>query len=266
MTVSSKTEKILIITGDGSFGNQLAVALNKDGYDHVTSVQNGTEGLKSIYDTLPHLVLIDITLPGIDGYTVLSKKQAEPLLAKIPVFLLSTQGVPINMRNVPPGSVAEYIMALHADPADIVTKINRQFNHAGLAANMAAGGAQNVAKKKLLWVEDDRLIGTILAKKLLSSGFDLYHSKNGEEALDTLKSVIPDVIVVDLILPGMSGFDILQAVNADARLRAVPKMVLSNLSKPSDIEKARALGAQKFLVKAATSLDQIVSEVRAMCS
>ena len=63
----------------------------------------------------------------------------------------------------------------------------------------------------------------------------------------------------------MSGFDILQGMGSDPRMKAVPKMVLSNLSKSSDIERARVLGANKFLVKASTSLDQIVMEIRQMC-
>lgn len=261
-----KKEKVMIIVGDAAFGDQLSAALKNDGYENVFLVRNGTEGLKSLYDILPHLVLLDVSLQGIDGYQLLAKKQAENLLAKIPVFLLSTQGVPINMRDVPSGSVTEYIMALHADPAEIVTKVDRHFGHeaAGSSGGEAALAAGNGAKRKLLWIEDDKLIGTILSKKFVTSGFDLFHAKNGEEAMEALKTSIPDVIAVDLILPGMSGFDILQTMNQDERLKKIPKMVLSNLSKPADIEKARSLGAQKFLVKAATSLDQIVSEVRAM--
>jgi CheY-like chemotaxis protein len=214
-----------------------------------------------MYDTMPHLILVDIDLPGIDGYSILEKKQAEPLLAKIPVFLMSTQGVPINMRDVPKDSVAEFIIALHADTGDIVEKIDRFFNHEAMSSQATAPDAGG-EKKKLLWVEDDKLIGTILAKKLVSAGFDLFHAKNGEEAMEALKASKPDAIVIDLLLPGMSGFDILQKINTDEVLKKIPCMVLSNLSKPSDIEKARILGAKKFLVKAATSLDQIVEEVR----
>ncbi|MBU6231133.1 MAG: response regulator [Patescibacteria group bacterium] len=262
MASETKKEKILIIEGDGAFGEKLAGALHDDGFEFVSLVKNGVEGLKAIYDFLPHLVLLDVTLPGIDGYEVLSKKQAEPMLSKIAVFLLSIQGTPINMTKVPAGSVAEFFMALHAEPADIVQKVDKYFGHEpGRKGDEHPSGS----KKKLLWVEDDRLIGTILARKLVASGFDLFHAKNGEEALETLKSVKPDAIVVDLILPGMSGFDILQKVGSDESMKSVPKMVLSNLSKPSDIEKARALGAQKFLVKAATSLDQIVQEIKGMC-
>ena len=83
--------------------------------------------------------------------------------------------------------------------------------------------------------------------------------------MQSLKGMTPDAVVLDLVLPGMSGFDILEIVRKEDRLKNVPAMILSNLSKQSDIERAKALGAQKFLVKASVSLDQIVDEVRGLC-
>ena len=80
-----------------------------------------------------------------------------------------------------------------------------------------------------------------------------------------LGRVIPDGIVIDLLMPGIGGFEILQALRADERLKNVPVMILSNLSKPSDIEKAKAFGVRKYLVKAATSLDRVVAEVTDLC-
>lgn len=259
---SPKKEKILVIEGNVSFRQQVVSALKNDGYANVFSFETGESGLKGIYEVLPHLVLLDITLPDIDGYQVLAKKQADSFLAKIPVFLLSAEGVPINMRNIPKDSVAEVIISLHASSADILAKINHYFGHQPATDRVEA--AVKTFKKKLLWVEDDKLVGTILGKKLVSSGFDLLHAKNGEEALNMLARNHPDLIVVDLLLPGMSGFEILQKVNMDENLKNIPRMVLSNLSKSSDIDRARVLGAKKFLVKASTSLDQIVAEIKAL--
>jgi len=258
----TRNEKILVIEANKSFGEDVMAALKAAGYAHVSLKTDGASGLAAIYD-LPHLVLLDISLSDIDGYKVLAKKQSEQLLAKIPVFLLSAEGVPINMRDIPKGSVAEVIISLHASAGDIVEKVDHYFGHEGDAGEDGQGGAGG-AKIKLLWVEDDKLIGTILAKKLMSSGFDLRHAQNGEEALNMIAKEKPDAIVVDLLLPGMSGFEILQKIQGDESLKKVPKMVLSNLSKSSDIDRARSLGAEKFLVKASTSLDQIVAEVKAM--
>ncbi len=91
-------------------------------------------------------------------------------------------------------------------------------------------------------------------------------SEKLQEALEAFKNAIPDVIVLDLLLPGMNGFDILAKINEDPGLKKVPVMILSNLSKPSDIDRAKALGAKRFLIKAASSLEDIVKEIRTLCA
>jgi len=261
-----KKEKILIMERDAAFAERLAAALRAEGYA-VSIANEGNEGLKKFFDLLPHLVIVGITLAGIDGYGILEKKQAEPMLAKIPVFLLSMQGEPIDMRRVPTGSVSEFIAGIRSDPALIVEKADRLFGYESAARDAAVSAAESASKnaKSILWVEDDKLIGSVLSKKLTSSGFYLFLAKNGQEALDHLKDSVPDGIVLDLLLPGMSGFEILQEIRKNQQTVNVPVMILSNLSKKSDIERAKVLGAQKFLVKAAVSLDQIVAEVRDLC-
>ena len=261
MDATQPKEKILIIESDTAFGNEVSDFLAKNGY-RVILANEGAQGFQAMIDNLPNIIILDAAVTGMESYEVLEKKQAEPMLAKIPTILVSTQVAPINMRRVPQGSVSEYVIALHVEPKDILEKVNKYLGNDIKPAEQMP--VPDVAKKKLLWVEDDRLIGTILSKKLLSSGFDLIHAKNGDEALAALKAGVPDVIALDLVLPNMSGFDILQEAKKDPRTANVPVIILSNLSKQSDIERAKLLGAQKFLVKAAVSLDQIVEEVRGL--
>lgn len=262
--VQIKEQKIIIIEGNPSIGSQILEILKKDGYQNVYLYKNGEEGLKGIYDVLPHLILLDIVLPDMDGYAVLAKKMEEPLLVKIPVFLLSTHGVAINMRNIPADSVAEVIISLNTKSFDILQKVNEYFGYSILNSAEKAKNTE-LDKKKVLWIEDDRLIGNILKKKILSSGLDLTHVQDGGSALEALKNLKPDVIVVDLILPGMDGFELLDAFNQNQSLANVPRMVLSNLSKTGDIDKAKSLGAKKYLVKASTSLDQVIIEIKSLC-
>lgn len=264
--VEPKSEKIVIIESSPIFGKQIQEDLTKDGYKNVYLFKSGEEGLKGLFDIIPHLVLLDISLSDMDGYKILSEKQAEPLLAKIPVFLLSVQATAINMHDIPPKSVMEVIISLNAKSIDVLNKVNSFFGYG--SSESEESNLSKVAsseKKKLLWIEDDKLIGTILGKKLISSGFDLMHAKNGEEALTMIRSRKPDVIVVDLILPGLNGFEIIQRINEDEELKKIPKMVLSNLSKVSDMDRAKSLNVKKYLVKASTSLDQVVVEIKDMC-
>lgn len=133
------------------------------------------------------------------------------------------------------------------------------------SAPASAAPAAPVAKKRVLWVEDDRLISNVLAHRFVATDIDLYRAKSGEEAMELLPSIMPDGIVVDLMLPGaLDGFDILRKVNDDPQFHNVPRMVLSNLSKSSDWEKARSFGATKFIVKSATSLQKIVKEIHSL--
>lgn len=266
MPESPNKNTVLIIEGDAAFAQQLSDALSRAGYDPMIA-GTGADALKAIFDVLPRLIILDSVLPGSDSYDILAKKHAETLLKKIPVFLLSSQANPINMARVPQGSVAEFVIAFKNDAPDVVNRV-RTFLRGGQSApaDDASASDSTSIKKKILWVEDDRLIGTILAKKLVSSGFDLVHAKNGEEALTALSNSTPDAIVLDLMLPGMSGFDILQKIDMDPRTKSIPSMILSNLSKPSDIERAKMLGARKFVVKAAASLDQIVAEILELCA
>ena len=262
MGPTPKKEKILIIEANIEFGERLKDAVTKEGYT-VTLHVDGAEGIKAMYDIMPHLLMVDVVLPGATGYEILGKKASEPLLSKIPVFLLSTQGIPINMALVPQNAVKEFILDLHADAHEITKKVNALF---GYADSDAAKPVDPNNAKKVLWVEDDKLIGTILGKKLISSGFNLFHARNGEEAVEMLRTMTPDVIVLDLLMPGMTGFDVLQKVKSIDSLKKIPVMILSNLNKQSDIERAKNMGAQRFFVKAAISLDGIVTEVRNLCS
>ncbi len=263
MSTSSKKEKVLIIEGNTVLGEHVSGALKAAGYLTVL-VKDGNEGLKAIYDVLPQLVIVDLVMPGMDAYEILEKKNADVMLSKVPVFILSTQGTPINMRKVPEGSVADFVVSLEANPADLVARVNAYFGH--MEDGASSSGHKASAGKKVVWVEDDKLISSILEKKFVSSGFSLFHARNGEEAMSHLKENTPDIIILDLMLPGMDGFEILQKIHDEGRFKKVPVIILSNLSKPSDLERAKVLGASKFMVKASSSLDQIVSEVKTLIS
>jgi DNA-binding response OmpR family regulator len=131
------------------------------------------------------------------------------------------------------------------------------------AKNNAAKEAHAaLAGKKILWIEDDKFLGNILKKRVSGYGCEMILAINGDEAFAYLGKSMPHVIVLDLVLPGMSGFDILKKIRDNQALKDVPVLILSNLNQPADIERAKILGAEKYLVKAAVSLDEIVRQVQ----
>jgi DNA-binding response OmpR family regulator len=113
--------------------------------------------------------------------------------------------------------------------------------------------------KKILIVEDERPIANALALKFSHSGFQATAVHNGQEALDTLKKEPFDVMLLDLMMPKLDGFGVLEALQQETKKPLV--IVTSNLSQEEDAKRAKALGAKDYLVKSNTPLAQIVEHV-----
>lgn len=117
----------------------------------------------------------------------------------------------------------------------------------------------NFAGKKILLVEDDNFLSELLSKKLIENQATVTRAANGEEAIAIVKANPKfDLILLDLMLPKIGGFEVMEAINADEKVRGAPVIILSNLGQKNDIEKGVSLGAKKFLVKAILSLDEII--------
>ncbi len=117
----------------------------------------------------------------------------------------------------------------------------------------------NFTGKRILLVEDDNFLSELLSKKLIENNATVSRAANGEEAIAMVKSSPKfDLILLDLMLPKIGGFEVMEAINADEKTKGSPVIILSNLGQKNDIEKGVSLGAKKFLVKAILSLDEIV--------
>lgn len=119
--------------------------------------------------------------------------------------------------------------------------------------------------KQVLIIEDDILISDILARKLSQSGMRVYQALSGMRAFELLEEMSPSVILLDLVLPEMDGFEILTRLKKDKKLSKIPVIILSNSSEPSDIEKAKRLGAVDYLVKIEVPLEDVVQKLNALC-
>lgn len=115
---------------------------------------------------------------------------------------------------------------------------------------------------KILIIEDERFLSTILKNRFEKEGFAISQAFDGEEAVGLLNSEKPDLIVLDLILPKKSGFEVLESISKDPQLSQIPVVILSNLGQESDMEKAKSLGALEYYIKVRTSIDSFVGVVK----
>lgn len=117
-------------------------------------------------------------------------------------------------------------------------------------------------KLKVLIVEDDMLMGTLLSEALWRYEFEPVLAKDGDEGLKALEKALPQVILLDLILPGINGFEVLERIKGNARTKNIPVIIVSNLGDKSDVERGMALGAEDYLVKANMVPKDIVGKIR----
>lgn len=116
--------------------------------------------------------------------------------------------------------------------------------------------------KKILIIEDDTFLQGLAANKLQAEGFEVNTASNGNEALTNLGQETYDAIILDLMLPDISGFEILKQIRSRETNNKLPILIFSNLSDDKDIKQGLDLGATDFLVKANFTLEELVEKVK----
>jgi DNA-binding response OmpR family regulator len=115
--------------------------------------------------------------------------------------------------------------------------------------------------RRILLAEDDRFLRKAAETALKRRGFAVLAAVDGEEALRMARTEAPDLILLDLIMPKLQGFEVLRALKADAATAATPVIILSNLGQDSDVKQAMEAGAVGYFVKANLSLQDLVKKV-----
>ena len=112
--------------------------------------------------------------------------------------------------------------------------------------------------------EDEEFVARSYIRKLQLEGYTVVHAHNGEEALQKLKEETPNLVILDLMMPLKTGFEVLEAIQAsgDEALKKIPVIVASNLGQKSDIDQAQALGATDYIVKSNVSLKEFAEKVK----
>jgi DNA-binding response OmpR family regulator len=118
---------------------------------------------------------------------------------------------------------------------------------------------------RLLLIEDNQHIQRVYREKFQHEGFEVAVASDGEQGLASVRETQPDIILLDIMLPKLSGFDVLKQLRDDTTLNRIPVFMLSNKSWPNDVHHALSLGARQFYAKGSSSLQEIITQIRADC-
>lgn len=116
--------------------------------------------------------------------------------------------------------------------------------------------------KKILIIEDDSFLSEMYLSKFNQSDFQAEAASDGKEGLNKIKSFNPDLILLDIVLPKMDGFEVLKEIKNDPELKKIPVVLLTNLGQKNEVEKGLSLGAEEYIIKAHFTPSAVVEKVK----
>lgn len=115
--------------------------------------------------------------------------------------------------------------------------------------------------KKILIIEDEEIMLGLLQRKLTKEGYEVSIAKDGEEGLKVMKEVKPGLVLLDIIMPKMGGFEVMEEMNKDKELKKIPVIVISNSGQPVELDRAQNLGAKDWLIKTEFDPQEVIDKV-----
>jgi CheY-like chemotaxis protein len=237
--------KVLVIDDEQTVRDLMRRFLAREGFDVITA-SDGREGLELARQLRPALITLDVLMPEFDGWSVLQELKADPELAQIPVLMISI--------------LDEKHKGYALGAADYMTKpFNRDRLRALLAKYSGAGRG-----RRILVVEDDADTRRWLSRALEGEGWQVAEAENGRVALERLVETPPDLIVLDLMMPEMDGFEFLSQLRRDQALRKIPVVVIT-AAEQTDADRSRLNGGvERIMQKTEFQPDDLLAEVRSL--
>lgn len=227
-----KRINVLVVDDDRSLTSLISLKLTQRNFGVMTA-HNGTEALTAVRERGPDLIILDINMPGPSGHDVLRLLKQDPELAAIPVLMLTASGKQHDVVGALHAGAMDYIIK-PIDINDLVTRVEK------LRRNLS---------RTILVADNDQLILTLLNHKFLSRGLNVVLADNGNNAVAEAHKHKPDLIILDLKMPGLDGLEVIRQLRGDAETRDIPVMILSASKNPADIEAAKQAGAIDYLTK-----------------
>ncbi|RYG47284.1 response regulator, partial [bacterium] len=235
---------VLVIDDDAAARDMMGRILAKEGY-RAEFATSGEEGIRLAKQLRPAVVTLDVFMPGMDGWAVLQALKADPETADIPVIIASM------------GADRSVGFALGASEY-----IPKPIDRSRLVDVLSHYHSSDNGKPCVLVVEDDAGIRQMLSTMLDRQGWDVVEAENGLRGLEQLDANDPDLILLDLMMPEMDGFQFVNEMKQRPSTEQVPIVVLTAKELTDEDRLALNGGVEKVFLKAATQSDSLLSELK----
>ncbi|HXH84185.1 MAG TPA: GAF domain-containing protein, partial [Candidatus Tectomicrobia bacterium] len=236
----SAAATVLVIDDEASVRDLMQRFLTKEGFRVITA-PTGEDGLRHARELCPDAITLDVMMPGMDGWAVLSALKADPELADIPVVMLTI----VDDRNLGYALGASEYLTKPVDRERLVTALRKHRRDL-----------------PVLVVDDDATLRELLRRTLEAEGYAVVEAENGRAALERLREVTPGLVLLDLMMPEMDGFEFVAEMRRHAGWASIPIVVITAKDLSRDDHDRLNGYVQRILQKGAYGREQLLAEVR----
>jgi signal transduction histidine kinase/DNA-binding response OmpR family regulator len=243
-TPQPRAERVLVVEDDPNAYELIASAISSAGFLPIRA-HHGDEALRLAKESQPVAVTLDLVLPGVDGWEVLKRLKADAATCALPVVIISM----IENRDLG--------IALGADDY-FVKPVDRE-RFLSRLRGLARG---EPGTKHLLIIDDDPAVHALLDEDLSGLGFDIARAFSGVEGLQKAEERLPDVVILDLMMPGMSGMEVAGALKQNVRTANIPIVVLTSKEITNEDRLQLHDHVATLVPKGNSAREQLVREIR----
>ncbi|MDI6703757.1 MAG: response regulator [bacterium] len=234
--VLHKIRKVLVVDNDQDVVQVIETYLKKEGYE-VFTAYSGKEAIEKAIKFLPDIITLDLLMPEVDGFQVIETLKGYPETHDIPIIIISIVE-DVDHEKVLRLGIADYL----------VKPITSDALYSSIR-NIEAWLDQAKTKKRILIVDDEPSVVEVIKDALTKKGYMVVSAYDGEEAVILAKRNRPALILLDLIMPKMSGFKVIRELKRDKETNAIPIIALTARDLEEDKALALKLGASEYLTK-----------------
>lgn len=269
--MSNSSYSVLIVDADTDFREKIREELYGAGFD-VTIVEGGIEAIDAVRTAPPQILIVAIELPDMTGLDVLRtlRGDEDSRVSGVSAIVVSNTGAIEEISEAIKMHISDYLVRQTYHSGDIIAKVRKHMQSGTDMPSPAQGYTSQasvpVHEMSLMIVEDDKFLRDLAVQKLEKEGIKTFAAMDGEQGIAIATKEIPDVVLLDILLPGIDGFEVLTQIKANPQLVNTTVIMLSNFGQREDIDRAKRLGAEQFLIKASFTLDEIIEEVKKVIS
>ncbi len=261
--INTNARKIAIVDDSEIDRMQIRRTLVNENLDHIM-FENGRDCLNYLKTELPDVLVLDLMMPEMDGFQVLKEIRNTHSTSRLPVIVVTAKDLSQTEKDFLRGRATAILAKGDTTKAEVVNEIYR-------IVSQMESETQNETEKPnkktgtILIIEDNESAVIQIRKVLQKAGLNVHHASGGKEALEFVKHTVPDGIILDLMMPEMDGFEVLENIRSAESTREIPVIILTakNLTK-ADLDKLSANNIQQLIQKGDINVIELLSKVNQM--